>query len=209
MIKNLEQYPIVNEVLWDKYGLIGFEKRIADHWEAGRIKGPVHLSGGNEEELLEIGKRIKPSDWVFSTWRSHYHALIKGIPSEWLEKEILEGRSITIVNKEQKFYSSAIVGGIIPIAVGVAMVNKREGNDEIVWCFIGDMAFETGIFMENYKYAKNFDLPIRFVIEDNGVSTNTPTIETWKIKSEIPNDVIWYEYEKKWPHYGTGKWVVF
>ena len=89
MIKNLEQYPIVNEVLWDKHGLIGFEKTIADHWEAGRIKGPVHLSGGNEEELLEIGKRIKPTDWVFSTWRSHYHALIKGVPSEWLEQEIV------------------------------------------------------------------------------------------------------------------------
>jgi hypothetical protein len=63
--------------------------------------------------------------------------------------------------------------------------------------------------MENYKYAKNFDLPIKFIIEDNGVSTNTPTIETWGAKSEIPNDIIWYEYQKKWPHYGTGKWVVF
>jgi pyruvate dehydrogenase E1 component alpha subunit len=103
MIRNLEQYPIVNEVLWDKHGLIGFEKTIADHWEAGRIKGPVHLSGGNEEQLLEIGKRIKSTDWVFSTWRSHYHALIKGVPSEWLEQEILEGRSITIVSQEYKF----------------------------------------------------------------------------------------------------------
>jgi TPP-dependent pyruvate/acetoin dehydrogenase alpha subunit len=98
MIKNLEQYPIVNEVLWDKHGLIGFEKTIADHWEAGRIKGPVHLSGGNEDQLLEIGKRIKSTDWVFSTWRSHYHALIKGVPSEWLEQEILEGLSNYRVN---------------------------------------------------------------------------------------------------------------
>lgn len=209
MIKNLEKYPIVNKPLWDVHGLIGFEKKMADHWESGRVRGPIHLSGGNEDQILEIGKRIKPNDWVFSTWRSHYHALIKGIPSEWLEEEILAGRSITIVNKEYKFYSSAIVGAIIPIAVGVAMANKLKGNDEIVWCFVGDMAFETGGFMENHKYAKNFDLPIRFVVEDNGVSTNTPTIETWKIKSEVPDDVIWYDYEKKWPHYGTGKWVVF
>jgi pyruvate dehydrogenase E1 component alpha subunit len=152
---------------------------------------------------------MKPQDWVFSTWRSHYHALVKGISPEWLENEITEGRSITIVNKEEKFYSSAIVGGTIPIAVGVAMSNKKSGNGEHVWCFVGDMAFETGGFMENYKYAKNFDLPITFVVEDNGVSTNTPTVETWKIKSEVPNDVIWYEYEKQWPHYGTGKWVIF
>jgi pyruvate dehydrogenase E1 component alpha subunit len=209
MIKNLEKYPIVNKPLWDTHGLIGFEKTIADHWEAGRIRGPIHLSGGNESELIEIFGRVKKGDWVFSTWRSHYHALLKGIPSEWLEEEILGGRSITIVNKEEKFYSSAIVAGTIPIAVGAAMANKQMGNDEHVWCFIGDMAFETGIFMENYKYSKNFDLPITFVVEDNGVSTNTPTVETWKIKSEIPDDVIWYSYEKKWPHYGTGKWVIF
>ena len=209
MIKNLEQYPIVNKPLWDVHVLIGFEKKMADHWEAGRVRGPIHLSGGNEEQLIEIFKRVKSSDWVFSTWRSHYHALLKGVPSEWLEEEILAGRSITIVNKEEKFYSTAIVGGAIPIAVGVAMALKREGSKDKVWCFVGDMAFETGTFMENYKYAKNFDLPIVFVVEDNGVSTNTPTIETWGIKSEPPQDVVWYNYNKQWPHYGTGKWVIF
>lgn len=209
MIKNLEKFPIVNKPLWDVHGLIGFEKKMADHWEAGRVRGPIHLSGGNEEQLIEIFKRVKKGDWVFSTWRSHYHALLKGVPSEWLEEEILGGRSITIVNKEEKFYSTAIVGGAIPIAVGVAMALKQEGSKDKVWCFVGDMAFETGSFMENYKYAKNFDLPITFVVEDNGVSTNTPTVETWGVKSEPPEDVIWYNYVKQWPHYGTGKWVIF
>jgi pyruvate dehydrogenase E1 component alpha subunit len=211
MIKNLiDDLPIVNEPLWDKAGLVQFERKMADHWEAGKVRGPIHLSGGNEDELIEIFKYIKKSDWVFSTWRSHYHALLKGVPSEWLEEEILAGRSITIVNQEEKFYSSAIVGAIIPIATGVAMANKRDGKDDKVWCFIGDMAFETGGFYEMHKYAQRYDLPIRFVVEDNGVSTNTPTEETWNgIKREVPNDVIWYEYEKQWPHYGTGKWIVF
>lgn len=209
MIKNLEQYQIVREVEHTKEDLIKFERLMANHWEEGKVRGPIHLSGGNEEELIEIFKRIKKSDWVFSTWRSHYHALLKGVCPVWLEEEILEGRSITIVNKNEKFYASAIVGSIIPISVGVAMSNKINGINDLVWCFIGDMAFETGTFMENYKYAKNFDLPIRFVVEDNGVSTNTPTVETWKIKSEPPNDVIWYDYKKQWPHYGTGKWVIF
>jgi pyruvate dehydrogenase E1 component alpha subunit len=167
------------------------------------------LSGGNEKHLIEIFKRISENDWVFSTWRSHYHALLKGVSPDWLELEILDGRSISIINREKKFYSSAIVGGIIPIATGVAMSNKRDNKNEIVWCFIGDMTFETGTFMENYKYIKNFGLPVRFVVEDNGVSTNTPTIETWGKTNEIPNDVVYYKYEKHWPHYGTGKWVVF
>jgi pyruvate dehydrogenase E1 component alpha subunit len=209
MIKNLEQYPIVREHNWNEEELIHFEKKIAEHWESGKIRGPIHLSDGNETPLIEIFKRIKKNDWVFSTWRSHYHALLKGIDPNWLEQEILEGRSITIVNKTEKFYSSAIVGGTIPIAMGVAMALKESQSKERVWCFIGDMAFETGGFMENYKYAKNFDLPITFVVEDNDLSTNTPTIETWKTKSEVPNDVVWYKYNKTWPHYGTGKWVIF
>jgi len=211
MIKNLvDELPMVNNPLWDKAGLIQFERKMADHWESGKVKGPIHLSGGNEDELIEIFKYIKKTDWVFSTWRSHYHALLKGIPSEWLEEEILAGRSITIVSKEHKFYSSAIVGAIIPIATGVALANKRDGKDDKVWCFIGDMAFETGGFYEMHKYAQRDDLPIRFIVEDNGVSTNTPTEETWNgIKREVPNDVIWYNYKKEWPHYGTGKWVIF
>ena len=209
MIKNIDNHPIVREHNWNEEELIHFENKIVESWDAGKIRGPVHLSGGNEKPLIEIFKRISENDRVFSTWRSHYHALLKGVSPDWLETEILEGRSITIVNKDEKFYSSAIVGGILPIAVGVAMSNKMKGIDETVWCFVGDMTFETGTFMENYKYAKNFDLPINFVVEDNGVSTNTPTINTWNKKTEIPNDVIWYEYEKQWPHYGTGKWVIF
>jgi len=211
MIKNLvDELPMVNNPLWDKAGLIQFERKMADHWESGKVKGPIHLSGGNEDELIEIFKYIKKTDWVFSTWRSHYHALLKGIPSEWLEEEILAGRSITIVSKENRFYSSAIVGAIIPIATGVALANKRDGKDDKVWCFIGDMAFETGGFYEMHKYAQRYDLPIRFVVEDNGVSTNTPTEETWNgIKRDRPSDIIWYNYKKEWPHYGTGKWVIF
>jgi TPP-dependent pyruvate/acetoin dehydrogenase alpha subunit len=210
MIKNLEQYPIIRDIEQTITSLIEFEDLIVKHWEEGKIKGPVHLSGGNEEQLIEIGKRMKSTDWVFSTWRSHYHALVKGISPVWLEEEILAGRSITIVSEKDKFYASAIVSSIIPIAVGAALGIKENGGDEKVWRFIGDMAFETGQFYEMHKYATNLDLPIIFIVEDNGVSTNTPTIETWGgTKREIPSNVIWYNYKNKWPHYGTGKWIIF
>jgi pyruvate dehydrogenase E1 component alpha subunit len=89
MINYLNRHPIVKESQYTKDDLVKFERLIADHWDAGRIKGPVHLGGGNEDELIELGKRISKDDWVFSTWRSHYHALIKGIDPQWLEKEIL------------------------------------------------------------------------------------------------------------------------
>jgi TPP-dependent pyruvate/acetoin dehydrogenase alpha subunit len=210
MMQNLEQYPIVREAKYTSDELIAFEDNIVEHWEKGGIQGPVHLCNGNEEQLLEISKRMNDSDWVFSTWRSHYHALIKGVSPIWLKQEILEGRSITIVSEKDKFYASAIVSSIIPIAVGAAMGIKSNGGTEKVWCFVGDMAFETGQFYEMHKYATNLNLPIVFIVEDNGVSTNTPTIETWGgVKRDIPTNVIWYNYKNKWPHYGTGKWITF
>lgn len=209
MIKNLEQYPIVRDPKHSVEDLIEFENKIIKHWESAKIRGPIHLSNGNEEQLIEVFKRIRTTDWVFSTWRSHYHALLKNISEDWLEEQILAGKSITICNIDEKFYSSAIVGGTLSIALGVARSIKIDNKDDKVWCFVGDMSFESGIFYEVHKYARNFDLPLYFIVEDNGVSTNTPTVATWNKKRDLPSDVVWYEYKSKFPHYGTGKWVVF
>ena len=209
MIKNLEQYPIVREVEHTIESLIDFENLIVNHWEAGKIKGPVHLSNGNEQALIEIFKRIKTTDWVFSTWRSHYHILLKGICPVWIEEEILKGKSITLCNIDEKFYASAIVGATLSIALGTALSIKKSGSDEKVWVFVVDMSFESGIFYEVHKYARNFDLPLHFVVEDNDISTYTPTEATWNKKREIPSDVIYYKYKSKFPHYGSGKWVAF
>ncbi len=210
MIHNLEKYPIVREDIgWTPEKLIRFENRIVEHWEAGKIRGPIHLSNGNEEQLIEIFKRVSENDWVFSTWRSHYHWLLKGISADYAEALILDGKSITLCDIDDKFYASAIVGGTLSIALGVAMGIKQKGSDEKVYVFIGDMSFESGIFYEVHKYARNFDLPIVFVVEDNAVSTYTPTEATWNTKREIPSDVIHYTYKSKYPHYGSGKWVVF
>ena len=103
MIKNLNQYPVVRDPELDKQTLVNFEELIVKHWEDAKIRGPVHLSDGNEEQLIEIFKRIKKTDWVFSTWRNHYHALLKGIDPNWLEDQILQGKSITICNMDEKF----------------------------------------------------------------------------------------------------------
>jgi pyruvate dehydrogenase E1 component alpha subunit len=209
MIQNLEQYPIVRDIDWTEEKLIAFEQQIVDIWEAGKITGPVHLSNGNESQLIEIFKRIRESDWVFSTWRSHYHWVLKGLSADYGTELIKQGTSITLCDTDGKFYSSAIVGGTLPIALGVASALKKDGSDEKVWVFVGDMSFESGIFYEVHKYARNFDLPLYFVVEDNGVSTYTPTEATWNTKRDIPSDVIHYNYESKFPHYGTGKWIAF
>ena len=189
-----------------KKELIDFETEIRDIYEAGEIKSPIHLSGGNENHLLKIFKEVRDEDWVFSTWRSHYHALLKTGDTKWLRNEILDNRSIHINSKKYKIFTSAIVGGIIPIALGTALGIKRKNLDERVWCFVGDMTSESGIFHESVKYAGGHDLPITFVIEDNGISVYTPTEDVWKRGKA---DIRRYKYQRVYPHYGIGKWVDF
>ena len=108
-----------------------------------------------------------------------------------------------------KFIASSIVAGGIPIGLGIALAIKRKKLKNKVFVFLGDMTFETGTFHECYKYAKNFKLPIKFVVEDNGLSTNTPTKTAWKVLSKKPNDVIYYKYKRGFPHHGTGSWILF
>jgi len=190
--------------------LINFENEVKKHYENGEIRSPIHLSKGNENEVIEIFKYISEDDWVFSSWRNHYHALLHGINKQVLLDDIISGRSMSTNSINPKFYSSSIVGGIIPIATGVAKAIKDKNEKNKVWCFIGDMTYETGIFHESYKFSRNFKLPLEFVVEDNNLSTNTPTNETWGLKSRnIPKDIIYYKYDRGYPHHGTGNWVLF
>ena len=193
----------------NKEKLINFEKEIKKIYESGKIKAPIHLSGNNEIELIKIFKKIKKKDWVFCSWRNHYHAILKGISTEELKKDIIGGRSMSINSYKKKFYSSAIVGGIIPIALGLAQSFKLKSKSSKVWVFIGDMTYETGVFHECYKYAKNFSLPIKFVVEDNNLSTNSPTNLVWGKKSNVPKDIKYYKYKRIYPHHGTGNWILF
>ena len=192
----------------DKETLIKFEEEIKELFLERQISSPVHLSRGNEDQLIDIFKQVKREDWVFSTHRSHYHALLHGISPEWLRDEILQGRSMQIFSREPKFFSSSIVGGCLPIAVGVAMAIKQKGEPRHVWVFVGDMAAETGAFHECTKYAARNSLPVTFVVEDNELSTEVPTQEVWGLEEGEPR-VIRYRYERGFPHAGVGTWVTF
>jgi pyruvate dehydrogenase E1 component alpha subunit len=187
-----------------------FESGIAESFNRGEIPYPVHFSNGNEDQLIEIFKEIRAEDWVFGSWRLHYHALLKGVPPGELNDAILRGESMALRFPAYRVYGSAIVGGTIPIALGVALAIKRKGGNELVWCFLGDMTSEGGQFHECEKYAAWNYLPIRWVIEDNGISVLTPTAETWGGKTDwTKEDVIHYRYKSKWPHAGAGKRIQF
>lgn len=206
---------------WTVESLKAFEQDIADIFNTGVIKAPIHLSGGNERELIAYFKhRYSPGDWVCTAWRSHYHCLLAGVPPEQVKSAILAGKSITLCFPEYHVISSAIVGGILPIAAGIALSIKRNTPDfdirlhmnkkgTVVHCFVGDMTEKSGIFYETYQYAAGHDLPISYVIEDNGMSVGTPTKEVWGDPAKVYPWLERHFYELPWPHAGSGQWIKF
>lgn len=194
--------------------LINFEDRVADAFNAGLIKAPVHLYHGNENQMIEVFGDVKEQDWIMCSWRSHYQCLLKGVPEDVLYRDILAGRSISLCYPKEQIFSSAIVGGSISIATGIALSISKKGGSNRVHCFVGDMTAETGIAHECIKYSENFDLPIRFIVEDNRKSVCTDTYEAWGMSASSYSEydgskVVYYQYETRYPHAGAGERVQF
>ena len=194
--------------------LIEFENEVAKRFNEAQIRAPVHLYSNNEKEMIKVFEGIRRDDWVFCSWRSHYQCLLKGVPEEEVMAEIMAGKSISLCFPQYKIYSSAIVGGVLPIAVGAAMSIKIAKGNECVHCFLGEMTAETGIAYESIKYSQRHKLPIRFIIEDNGKSVMTNTREVWNAENLLFDDskdpmVVYYKYQNKYPHAGAGTRVQF
>lgn len=202
-----------------KDSLISFEEDIVKIFENKEIKAPIHLDNGNEDELIKVFQDIKPEDHIYCTWRSHYKVLLKGVPPEQVKEDIKKGKSISLCYPEYNIFSSAIVGGSIPIAVGAAAALKLSEKSGKVYCFVGDMASECGIFNECFKYSVSNQLPIKFIIEDNNKSVCTNTRKTWNVERlttealqqfvNIKNYLYYYQYESKWPHSGGNSRIQF
>ena len=207
----------------NKEELISFETEIGNLFNEGKIKAPIHLYSGNEDEMIEVFKDIDiENDWICCTWRNHYQGLLKGIPQEVLRERIINGKSMVMNLPEYKFICSSIVGGIPSIAAGIAFAIKLQNKSNHVWCWVGDMSAETGAFHEAYKYSLNHNLPITFIIEDNKKSVCTPTPDIWGrtqpyyLESEYIGGILkqknlyYYQYtNEKYPHAGAGMRVQF
>lgn len=188
---------------WTVDELIAFENHIGDLYLDNKLPFLFHLSGGNESQLIEIFKNVKPGDYVISNHRSHYHALLHGIPPETVEDRILNGRSMFIYDRQRNFFCSAIIGGTPAIAAGIAWALKRKGSSQRVWCFIGDGTEDNGHTFEAVRYVDGWDLPCTFVIENNDRSVEATNAERWGKASDhawsSPN-VIKYHYDITYPH---------
>ncbi len=197
--------------------LIAFSRRVETAYLDKQIRSPVHFcSNSQAQPLIDIFKEIRPHDYVCSNWRSMFHALLKGIPEDELFQQYLDGRSMYVMSKEHRFLSSSIVGGMLPTALGLAMGIRQwriewayEETDPIVWVFVGDMTKETGLFHEFHKYRNRHALPIQVVVEDNKLSTNADTRETWGSLRSLQFYTRTYNYERTTPHVGLTTRVQF
>ena len=186
--------------------LVAFERRIADLWEDGQLPFLIHLCGGNEKMLCRIFEGIKPSDWVLSTHRNHFHYLLKGGSESDLEYKIRAGRSMFVFDKSLNFLSSAILGGMCGVAAGIALGIKLAGCDSKVICFVGDGAADNGHLYEAAQFVEQSSLPCRFIIEDNNRSCGV-TIKQRGGYTGVLNQltcVHQYGYVPTYPHAGSG-----
>lgn len=189
--------------VWTKQELIDFENHIGDLYLDNKLPFLFHLSGGNEDELIKIFENIEEGDYVISNHRSHYHALLHGIPPEEIEEKILNGKSMFIYDRKRNFFCSAIIGGTPGIAVGIGWALARKKSKQRVFCFVGDGTEDSGHLWEAVRYCEGFDLPVTFVVENNNRSVESTNEERWgsagDYKWNSPK-VIKYYYDITYPH---------
>ena len=188
---------------WTAEELIAFEDRIGNLYLDNKLPFLFHLSGGNEQQLINIFNDIKEGDYVISNHRNHYHALLHGIPPKELEDRILNGRSMFIYDRARNFFCSAIIGGTPAIAAGIAWALKRKNSKQRVWCFVGDGTEDNGHLYEAIRYVDGWELPCTFIIENNDRSVEASNSERWgKTGDYVWNSpsVLKYKYDITYPH---------
>jgi pyruvate dehydrogenase E1 component alpha subunit len=188
--------------------LIVFESRIKTLWEQGELPSLIHLCGGNESQLIKIFEQVRPDDWIFSSHRTHFHALLKGVSPEVVKSKILNGKSMFIYDQKHHFFSNAILAGAAPIAAGVAWQLQQEGSKACVWCFQSDGSEENGHLYEAALFVEANNLPCHFYIEDNSRQVDTPKVVRRRFYTRGLEDlfrcVTRYTYEPTYPHAGSG-----
>ena len=152
------------------------------------IPGTLHQSQGQEAVAVGVCTPLRDSDWITSTHRPHGHALAKGMRSDVAMAEIYGRESGALGGRGGSMHlgdpaigmlaSTAIVGGGITIAPGLAMAAQYHGTDGVAACFFGDGASNEGAFHEGINYAAVKKLPVIFVCENNLYGASTPFHET-------------------------------
>lgn len=160
-----------------------FEEKCAELYSAEKIRGFLHLYIGEEANAVGVMRALSPDDAIVATYREHGHALARGLPPGEVMAEMYgksggssrgRGGSMHIFDKSHRFYGgNAIVGGGLPLAVGLALADKMQNRNRVTCCFFGEGAAAEGEFHESMNLAALWKLPVLFVCENNGYAMGT------------------------------------
>ena len=154
-----------------------FEERCVELYAQERIRGFLHVYIGEEAVAVGVMDSLGPQDAVVATYREHGHALARGVDAAAVMAEMFgkvegssrgRGGSMHIFDAGRRFYGgNAIVGGGLPLAVGVALADRMTGRDAVTACFFGEGAVAEGEFHECMNLAALWRLPVLFCCENN------------------------------------------
>lgn len=160
-----------------------FEDRCAELYSAGKIRGFLHLYNGEEAVAVGVMQTVQPADAIAGTYREHGHAIARGISMRTLMAELLgkqagccrgRGGSMHIFDVAARFYGgNAIVGGSLPLALGLGLAEKLQDRNAMAVCFFGEGAVAEGEFHESMNLASLWSLPVLFVCENNFYAMGT------------------------------------
>jgi pyruvate dehydrogenase E1 component alpha subunit len=153
------------------------EEKCAELYGAGKIRGFLHLYIGEEAVAAGALSALAPEDNVVATYREHGHALLRGVPMDAIMAEMYgkregcsrgRGGSMHLFDAARRFYGgNAIVGGGLPLAVGLALATHQKRLGNITACFFGEGAVAEGAFHESMNLAQLWKLPVVFLCENN------------------------------------------
>ncbi|MGA2494336.1 MAG: pyruvate dehydrogenase (acetyl-transferring) E1 component subunit alpha [Roseiarcus sp.] len=179
-----------------------FESKCVELYETQKIVGFLHLYDGEEAVSVGVMQALGPDDAVVATYREHGQALARGVPAGAVMAEMLgkregcclgRGGSMHIFDRQRRFYGgNAIVGGGLPLAVGVALADKMLGRQAVTACFFGDGAVDEGDFHESLNLAELWKLPTLFVCENNLYSMGM-AIERAEAETDIARKAAAYK----------------
>jgi pyruvate dehydrogenase E1 component alpha subunit len=188
---------LLNEMLRIRH----FEEKCAELYTLTKIRGFVHLYIGEEAIAVGAMQTLGEEDSIVSTYREHGHALARGITSNALMAEMYgkiegcargRGGSMHIFDRATRFYGgNAIVGGGIPLAVGIALADKMRGLARVTACFFGDGAVAEGEFHESMNLASLWKLPVLFYCENNHYAMGT-AVERAQAEPELVKKAAGY-----------------